>query len=793
MKNKQFPAHINKDGDIQSVADHCINTAEIARERFNCIGFGNIAYLAGILHDCGKCHTLFADYIYAAAKGEKTQRGSVIHSFAGCADMLKKYHQNCKDVDADNYIKKITVEIIACSVASHHGLFDIFDENNQNGFEHRLEKQPDFDNKAIENFYTDVIDEAESARLFDLACEETEKFLLRLNELDYKNDEMYFYIGLLCRSITSAVIDGDRTDTSVFMENDHPEGITTDSLYWQKCRNCLENRISSLPCVNNISTARRELSELCVNFASEAPGIYRLNIPTGGGKTLSSLRYAVAHAALYGKKRIIYTAPLISILEQNAEEIRKALPENAVLEHHTDVLIEDEKENADRHYFEENWNSPVIVTTLVQLLNTLFSDKTTCVRRLCSLCDSVIIIDEVQSVPSKMLTLFDLAMNFLAEFCGATVILCSATQPCFENLPHDIHFKEKEIISPETYRFYYDIFKRNKIINAGNYSLVDIPGFAEEIIPMHNSLLVVCNKKDQAEYVFGVLSGKFDNCFHLSAGMCSAHRKDVLNSVFAALAEKKRVICVSTQVIEAGVDISFSAVIRLTAGMDSIVQSAGRCNRHGESVCEAPVYIVNCVDENLKRLPDIALSKDASLELIASFEKNACPFDDDLSSLKSVDYFYKRLYAKYPKNHFDYILKDAPSLYSLLSENDEYADEKTCMRYFLRQAFKKAGENFEVFDSSTYSVVVPYSDGENCIAGLVNSYASKDYVTFNKQLRLAKQYSVTVYDYQMKLLKEKSAVTMICGGLVYILDPRYYGSTGIIKEPKEGKECILIL
>ncbi|MBQ2726264.1 MAG: DEAD/DEAH box helicase family protein, partial [Clostridia bacterium] len=240
-----------------------------------------------------------------------------------------------------------------------------------------------------------------------------------------------FLYGLLVRLLTSAVMEGDRRDTAEFMSGAvyPPEA---DQNLWQTLLAGMEAKLNTLDSSSPINAARRKISDICREAAGKHSGVYRLNVPTGGGKTLSALRYALAHAEKYSKKRIIFTFPLLSVLEQNSDAIRKYTGDDFVLEHHSNAVqekISPEKLD-DYELLTENWSSPIIITTLVQLLNTMFDGKTSSVRRFHALTDTVIVIDEVQTVPGNMLTLFNLAVTFLAEFCNTTVLLCSATQPC---------------------------------------------------------------------------------------------------------------------------------------------------------------------------------------------------------------------------------------------------------------------------------------------------------------------------------------------------------------------------
>ena len=244
----------------------------------------------------------------------------------------------------------------------------------------------------------------------------------------------------------------------------------------------------------------------------------------------------------------------------------------------------------------------------------------------------------------------------------------------------------------------------------------------------------------QAAALFDLTEDICGNRYHLSAGMCTAHRKSVLSEIKERLQLKQRdkILCISTQVIKAGVDISFDAVIRLCAGLDSIVQAAGRCNRNGEGRPDAPVWIVDCCDENLTVLKDISDAKEATQSLIYSFEKEAGRFDSDLSSDKSVRFFYEKLYKAKNKDFFDFVKQGYPSVYSMLAENTRYTDTgKESKRFFLHQAFKTAGSLFEVFDQDQTSVVVPWGEGERIAQELISAreYVTKKRMTMPSPIR----------------------------------------------------------
>lgn len=677
----------------------------------------------------------------------------------------------------------LTAELLAVAVGSHHGLFDCVDEARNSGFLHRLTKEKIGYEESKRNFLDECVSEAELDQLFSAAVEELSRICQAL--VTDNADEYCFQLSMLIRLLLSTLIEGDRRDTAEFMT-----GVTAPAepedmrVFWATYLQRVEEKLRRFPSDTPICKARQEISDRCCCFAEREGGIYRLNIPTGGGKTLSSLRYALAHAKKWGKQRLIFTSPLLSILEQNAAVIREFIGDDSIiLEHHSNVLhTEDGWELDQRELAVESWNAPIIVTTLVQLLNTLFSGKTTSIRRFQGLCNSVIVIDEVQTVPPRMLTLFNLAMEFLAKVCGATILLCSATQPCLENTAHPIKLEIADVIPYD--KALWEPFRRTAITDAGHKTLEEIAEFAVDHLDQVQSLLVVCNKKDEAEYLFTRLRSQADVSCHLSASMCTAHRRKALETLNQALRQGCKCLCVATQVIEAGVDISFQRVIRLAAGMDSVIQAAGRCNRHGESAEPVPVYVVPCQGEKLSMLREIADAKKATESLLEAFERTPGRFGDDLASDQSIRAYYQKLYADMPEGYQDYTL-DQPNttLYDLLSFNTKFydADAPYYGRFLLSQAFKLAGSRFEVFDNSTRDMIVPYGEGAALIAELT-SEPRPDPVFLANWERRARAYTVAVYEWQFKVLG--NAVTEHAG-VAILADGFYDEDTGLRLRPKE--------
>ena len=572
-----YPAHIkyiNNIKHVQTVAEHCRSVAARAGESLKDINLEKTGYLAGLIHDAGKLTESFKSYIEKAAAGEFVQRGSVNHTFAGARFLLEKHNPECPAECRD-----IVLEILAYAVGAHHGLFDCVDEQKRNGFTIRTEKEGIDYKNAVQEFLTSCSSKEEIDALLLQAEGELTPVFNKINEMAKNNDEDVqsvqgtFYIGFLARLLLSAIIDADRNDTARFMDGLPDKPKADMSKICSECIKNVERNLNELQQVSPIQKTRSEISDLCAEMAKLASGIYRLNLPTGAGKTLTSLRYALHHALLHNKKRIFFVMPLLSIIEQNAAVIRNFIDNNDfILEHHSNVVqTKEDGELDEKELLTESWDAPVIITTLVQLLNTLFAGKTTNIRRMQALCNSIIIIDEVQSVPNKMLSLFNLALNFLAKVCNATIILCSATQPCFEETRYALDANVKDLVTLNDKQ--KEVFKRVKLVDAGSYDAEELTEFVNGLLKENKSILVVCNTKNEAAKIFNLINSKTKNIevFHISAGMCMAHRQKTIKNLQDALEAvknnpQKRVVCVATQVVEAGVDISFAIVIRHIAG-----------------------------------------------------------------------------------------------------------------------------------------------------------------------------------------------------------------------------------
>ncbi len=787
----EYPAHfrIGPGGNIefQTVPEHSRNTAKIAGSRLRPVRLESVGYLAGLTHDFAKLTPTYRAYLERAAAGEPVRRGSVIHAHGGARFLLERYHTP----GAFTSFEDMTAEILAFAVGAHHGLFDCVGAQHQIGFIRRLEWDDELYQEAYQEFLDQCAGFVELDQLFQQANQELSPIFQWANaEIKEDGRDVFFYLGLLARLVLSAVIEGDRQDTAQWMANGAlPAPPPTPD--WSQLLNLMESKLTSLPRDAPIQQARRAISQQCREAAGQGGGIYRLNVPTGGGKTLASLRYALAHAAQHGKSRLIFTSPLLSILEQNAAVLRQYIGDDTlILEHHSNIVQtgSDGTSLDPRELMAENWGAPAIITTLVQLLDTLFDGRTTCIRRFQSLCNSVLVIDEVQTVPPRMLTLFHLAIHFLAHVCGTTVILCSATQPSLAVAHHPIPGPVAELVPYDP--AIWAPFRRTRLTDAGPRRLDEIPALLLEHLERVNSLLVVCNMKGQARSLYHKTTGPELRRFHLSAAMCPEHRRATLAELDEALKASRtggpKVLCVATQVVEAGVDLSFGSAVRLIAGMDNAVQTAGRCNRSGESKTPVPVLLINCIDENLGKLRDIQDAKTASLQLLSEFRQDPAALGGDLTSDAAIARYYSCLYGGMGEGAQDYPLREGGTLFDLLSTNDTYAAGQPGMeRFGLHQAFSLAGHAFQVFDQETIDVLAPYGKGRELIAALSCAKAQHNWRLQRELLRQARPFTISLYRFQREALESRGALSPLLDGAVLALHPEYYHQeTGLVLEPE---------
>lgn len=764
-----FLAHISEFNGKrieQTNKQHLIETAELAREKLQPAGFGTTGYLAGLFHDMGKQKKAFTEYLEKIYRGEEVSKGSVNHTFAGAIYILERYHEK-------DFYECVTSEIIAYAVSSHHGIIDCLNVDGVYGLQHRLDCKKDIEyEETLANYFPEIITEEEMEDLFYKSVREIQDFIQNVVTFCNSKDVLDYMVGLTARLVLSAIVEGDRISTAEFMGSCNLRNKQATKEMWQKELTYFEKKLGEMNQETLINQARTYISNLCKQAAYRPNDIYRLSIPTGSGKTFASLRYALTHAEKYDKKRIIFVIPMLSILEQNSEVIKNKIEDSSiVLEHHSNVIHEKEAGEYMDEYelLTSNWDSPIIITTLVQLLNTLFSYKMSSIRRMQALLNSVIIIDEIQSIPSKTINLFNMAMNYLVKQCKCTVLLSSATQPCLEESKKKLILAKEPDIVPykeELFKPFQRTIIHNMVTQYGR-TIEELASFSMELMNQKSSLLIVCNTKTSALKLYNrirLLTGDNSKYLvkHLSASMCPEHRQDVLDEVKAALnkSDDRKIICISTQMIEAGVDISFESAIRILAGMDNLAQTTGRCNRSNEYGYLCDVYLVNlkAKEENFSFLKEIEYAQTSTFKLLDHFQRDPEYFHKDLLSKTSVSEYYNNFYSmpeiKKLQNYPVKISDMEYRLWDMLSNNSMmvYKENNT---FYLKQAFKTAGTLFEVFDESTSDLIVPYNEeAKRIIADLCSEQASFNPQYLRNVVEQAKRYTIHIFPYQKAKLDD---------------------------------------
>ncbi len=793
-----YIAHIReKDGEIQTVHEHLEAVHLLCENIGGKIGVKYLAGLSGMLHDLGKNTNIFRTYIQDAVANPDNPppKGSVDHSTAGGRLLYQRFYKK-----QSNFIGNLAVEWMAMSIISHHsGLRDFLTTDLSSDFLRRVSEKeiPEFE-KAVATFFKEQISEAEFEEYFKKAKGEVTHILNVIKENKLKPIAMSFII----KFIFSSLIDADRTNTRMFDENEVEEKMVDRPAFFRESYAALMDKISSLRNSEHagkpINILRMEMSNQCERFAFNPSGIYTLSIPTGGGKTLASLRYALKHAMEYKKDRIIYIVPYTTIIEQNAQEVRDILKNDEyILEHHSNIIEDRNLEDEDYDLVKkklklakDNWDSPIIFTTMVQFLNVFYSKGTRNVRRLHNLSNSILIFDEVQSVPIKCISLFNEALNFLSSFGNSSIVLCTATQPALDFVENNLKIPpDSEMI--KDLKMVGQSFKRVNIIDKTTpqgFSAAELKTFILDEMEQVNNLLVILNTKTAVRKLFEELNNKEEReihdyvLFHLSTNMCPAHRKKVLKDVKEALSNKKRVICLSTQLIEAGVDISFECVIRSLAGLDSIAQAAGRCNRHGEYGIRN-VYLIKSADEVLTKLKEIKIGGEQTTRILEEFKVEPEFFGNNLLSPEAMSVYFQYYYSQI-SNKLNYsIAKLDKTIFDLLNQNQDYYvafnnKNKTRFPLISRQSFATAEQHFQVIDNHTTSVLVPYNEEAKQMIADLNG--NLDIRELGNLLKKAQQYVINVYDPELKKLDKEGNIDLLLHGNVYALkEPAYTDEMGL--------------
>lgn len=661
----KFYAHSGQTHDElnwQDLSNHLTNVADIAAMNARYFGAGELAQVAGLLHDLGKYSQAF----------QQRLRGSNIradHSTAGAKIAVERWGKLGK--------------ILAFVVAGHHaGLANGVDEGkSRSTLEVRL--QLPFATSAgipgLDNIWQSEIVLPE---------------VLSMPKLKPVKEFRGFQTAFLIRMLYSCLVDADFIDTDNFyrrLENRASRQINHPSLSALKVQfdahlQALQNHAQKNH-PSQLNTLRKEILSHARTIAAQPSGLFSLTVPTGGGKTFASMAFALDHALAHNKRRVIYVIPFTSIIEQNAKVFRDAfgaLGKDAVLEHHSAFEVNkiEGKDSKDKLKLAmENWDAPIVVTTAVQFFESLFADRSSQCRKLHNIAGSVIILDEAQTLPLKLLRPVMEAIKELVRNYQCTVVLCTATQPALMQ-EHGFYngFEAVQEIAPDPARLFREL-KRVTVQSLGEQSDEQLKAH----LANHEQILMIVNNRRHARSLYEGMK-HLPGARHLTTLMCAKHRSKVLDAVRADLKAGKPCRLVSTSLIEAGVDVDFPVVFRAETGLDSIAQAAGRCNREGRrAVVDSCVSIFQTRQDEWKAPPELA-------QLAGNMRAVVRNHAGDLLAPDAIKLYFQNVYwAK--GNELD--------AKKIMDSHSAHAPE-------LSFPFQNIAQDFRMIESHLIPVIVPY-------------------------------------------------------------------------------------
>jgi len=649
-------------------------------------------YLTGLWHDLGKFAPEFQSYLATASDPHSDEvLQKIDHTTAGAKHAIATSPLG---------------HFIATAIAGHHaGLLDARHESHAS-LEKRLSK----------NFGKEIPNILPPSQVTNQPFPPLPDFL--------KQTSPHFSASFFQRILFSCLVDADFLATEAFMNpaqaNLRP--CSSDVIFPQALT-LLEKKIATFGPASDgdkVAKARTTVVTDCSNAGGYAPGIFTLTVPTGGGKTLASLNFSLRHAIAHGKKRIIYVIPFTSIIEQNASVFRKLLSplgENTVIEHHSNLAPE--KETTSSRLATENWEAPIIVTTAVQFYESLFANKTSRSRKLHNIANSVVILDEAQCIPVNYLTPCLRALEELSTHYHTTTVLCTATQPSVAKSPDfPIGFPNSTEIIRDTHALFADLSR----VQVDYRGILSDDTISDEIAKAPQALCIV-NTRNHAQILFEALPDSPKENWHLSTLMCPEHRLQVLATVRKRLQDNLAVRLISTQLIEAGVDIDFPLVYRSMAGLDSIAQAAGRCNREGKRTL-GHVHVYHSEHSSSERF--FAQTANVGHEIL---DLHAT---DPLSTSAVKAYFNK--YYHQQKDRWD--AKD------ILGEFKYAPSDRKLPLIF---NYRTAAENFKLIENTQIPIIIPWNDhAKKLYKDLLN-----ESIQLHRNLfRSLQRYTVTIYESQ---------------------------------------------
>ena len=705
----------------QTLQSHSVNVSEMAAEFARVFGAQEIACQTGRLHDLGKYSEPFNHRLHGGP--------SVDHATAGAKIAVERW---------GNVIGKL----MAFCIAGHHaGLANGNGEgDNRRTLKQRLALQFGADIPILDNLWQQEI-----------------KLPQNLSAPPLKADahHPFFSYAFFTRMLYSCLVDADYLDTEAFYSNLENKAVERGGYpdlnalqhNFNQFINAFRRRIAQAPAQTEaekrnaaLNRLRSEILDHAVEQAAQPQGLFTLTVPTGGGKTFTSMAFALEHAKHHGMRRVIYVIPFTSIIEQNAAEFRKAfgeLGEQAVLEHHStfdDGKLQNEATKDKLRLASENWDAPIVVTTAVQFFESLFADRSSRCRKLHNIAGSVIILDEAQMLPLNLLLPIMQAIKELAQNYRCSIVMCTATQPAVqaENGFYRGFENVREIAPKPTALF--DKLRRTTVQHIGTQTDADLLAKLAE----HPKMLVIVNNRRHARSLYDQAK-HLDGTFHLTTLMCAKHRSQKLDEIRGRLKNGEPCRVIATSLIEAGVDVDFPLVMRAEAGLDSVAQAAGRCNREGKRPSENSFVWIFAPEEQWKAPPELA-TQAAVMRLTAD------SFSDDLLSTQAVAAYFAELYQ----------LKGSEL------DNKKILKMHNDTGQSLDFPFQTIADKFRMIESHMQPLIIPF-DGE--AENLISSLHHADHI--GGLLRKLQPYTVQI--------PEKALAALYKAGRIELINEKNFG------------------
>lgn len=710
-----YLAHISDDKKrTQTILEHLKGTAELAAafsDVFSCKEWG---YGCGMLHDLGK---------YSVKFQQRLKGGPITdHATAGARELYKR----------GKYPGAYCISGHHCGLLDGGSAADVGGEATLRG---RMQK------------------ELEDYQAYRTEIEIPQFQSIPLKPLGKGGFSMAFFI----RMLFSCLVDADYLDTENFMTEEAVQRGNFDSIemLFDRLYHYIEPWLDNdrLDTVNGRRTA---ILRACLEAGRRERGLFQLTVPTGGGKTVSSLAFGLKHAVEHGLDRIIYVIPYTSIIEQNARIFKDILGNENVLEDHCNVNFNDTEELKRVQLAVENWDCPVVVTTNVQFFESLFACKTSKCRKLHNIANSVIVFDEAQMLPVNYIKPCLQAISELVYNYKCTAVLCTATQPALQSFfPSQLEVRE---IGPDV-KQQYDFFRRTILSNAGKLTEEELLVQLKE----HTQSLCVLNSRKRVQRIYEALQEE-EGVFHLSTLMYPKHRRKRLEKIKERLFKGQACRLIATSLVEAGVDFDFQTVYRELAGIDSVIQAAGRCNREGKRQKEECKTIVFTLEKSEEcKIPQ------ALKQPIAVAERILEEYED-IASLEAIEAYFKRLY------HYKGEGLDAKEI---LQQFEEGAKSLTF-------PFATVARQFRLIENDTKTILINKEvEAQEIAQRIKRGECSRQLV------RDAGQYCINIYDNDFNALFAAGMLEALPMEFYLLRNPEQYTEDmGLIIKAKRGDAVV---